>query len=468
MIRVYQRGSILALACAAQFLVVLDISVVNVALPSIAAELEFGASGAQWIVNAYALTFAGFLLLGGRLADIYGRRRVFLGGLALFAAASLAGGLAGSSVLLIAARAGQGLGAAALAPTSLTLLTTTFPEGAERTRALGIWTAVSIGGGMAGNLIGGVLTELLSWRAVLLINVPIGALAILVAARSLRPDQEGRRGGLDLPGAVLATSGLAALAFGVTRTQAHGWGDPLAVTSISAGFCGLAAFVLTQVRSPEPLFPLRLLRIRAVGLGNVALLVAGACLNPMWYFLTLYMQLVLGYGPLQAGLAFLPHTVLSIVASWRLSPWLIRLLGTRTVLITGALICAAGFLWQSRSAPDSGYLDGILGPAVFIGLGGGLLNTPITSTVTSGVPSADAGAASGLMNTTKQVGGSIGLAVLATVAAAPAGTDIARTTGYNKAFLIIAAMLVTVAALAVALPARAGEQRVPARATDLE
>ncbi|CAM3824867.1 MFS transporter [Kibdelosporangium persicum] len=431
---------VLALACVAQFMVVLDVSIVNVALPSIQRVLGLGESGPQWVVNAYALVFAGFLLLGGRLADLYGLRRVFLSGLVLFGGASLAGGLADDAGLLIAARAAQGLGAAILAPATVTALTTTFREGPERTRALAIWTAVGLAGGTAGNLIGGVLTEYLSWRSTLLINVPLCALAVPLVLRGLAPAPVRRtRSRLDLPGAVLATSGLAALAYGFAHNPA----------ALAIGVAALASFVVVEARSTAvPLFPLRLLRSPAIRVGNIAMLLAGACLNPMWYFLTLTMQNLLHYPALLTGLGFLPHTVVSIAVGMFLTPRLMRHVDSRILVSVGALIGAAGFWWQSRISPDSDYLSGILGPAVIISFGGGLLNTPITTIVTSGVNAADAGAASGLMNTTKQIGGALGLAVLVTA-----------TDTYAEAFLAIGAVLVVVAIFGRVLPARRCDEK---------
>ncbi|MFI6928631.1 MFS transporter [Nonomuraea spiralis] len=441
---------VLVLLCAAQFMVVLDVSVVNVALPSIQHALGFDARYLAWVGNAYALVFGGLLLLGGRLADLYGHRRVFTAGLAVFTVASLAGGLADAPGTLIAARAGQGVGAAVLAPATLTILTSAFPEGPRRTRAIAVWTAVSLAGGTAGNLIGGALTEYLSWRAILLINVPIG-LACLAATRLLAPgpDQEvGRR--LDVLGGVLATAGLAALAYGLS-------GEPAAAL---ASLVLLGLFALVEVRlARAPLIPPSLLRPRPIWLGNTAMLLAGACLNPMWYFLTLSLQNVLGYGPLQTGLAFLPHTLLTMLVGLQVTPWLMRRTDDRVLIVAGALVGAAGFWWQSRIAPGQDYLTAIAGPAVLISLGGGLLNTPLTVTVTSGVAAADAGAASGLMNTAKQIGGALGLAALVSLTSGQGGESATArvqelVAGYGRAFAAIAVVLAAVALLAAALPRR--------------
>jgi EmrB/QacA subfamily drug resistance transporter len=443
--------AVLALVCAAQFMVVLDVSVVNVALPSIQDALAFDARHLMWVGNAYALVFGGFLLLGGRLADLYGHRRVLTAGLGLFTAASLAGGLAGTAGMLIGARAAQGLGAAVLAPVTLTIVTTAFPEGTRRTRAIATWTAVSLAGGTAGNIVGGVLTEYLSWRWIMLVNVPIG-LACLAAARLLPPGPVRRAAPrLDLLGGALATGGLAALAYGLDGVPAF----------VLAGTVMVGLFVVVEARlARAPLVPPDLVRPRAVWLGNLAMLLAGACLNPMWYFLTLSMQRVLGYGPLQTGLAFLPHTLLTMLVGLRLTPWLMRRADDRLLITAGALIGAAGFLWQSRIAPGDSYLAAILGPAVLISLGSGLLNTPLTVTVTAGVAAADAGAASGLMNTAKQLGGALGLAVLVALTSGradePAGPAHAQALagGYGTAFAIIAAVLAVVGVVAFALPPR--------------
>ncbi|NEA24000.1 MFS transporter [Actinomadura bangladeshensis] len=425
-----RHRALLALACTAQFMVVLDVSIVNVALPSIQADLGIGPADLPWVVNAYALTFAGLLLLGGRLADVCGLRLVFAAGLALFTLGSLAGGLADAPGPLIAARTVQGLGAALLAPATLTVLTTGFAEDV-RPRALAAWTAVGLAGGTAGNLIGGVLTDALSWRWILLVNVPVGLLA-LPAARLLPSGRGGRRR-LDVPGAVLATAGVASLTYGVT----YGWNVP----ALAGGAIALAVFTVLQSRRRTPLLPLRLLRIRAVAAGNAAMLLAGACLNPMWYFLALSMQNVLHLSALQTGLGFLPHTLLTMAVALRVTPRLMKRTSDRTLITVGSLIAAAGFLWQSRLSPGGAYLPDVLGPALLISAGSGLLNTPLTNAVTAGVPERDAGAASGLMNTAKQTGAALGLAALAVAAG-----------DYTDAFLAMSGLLLATAAAARALP----------------
>lgn len=458
-----RQTAVVWLACTAQFMVVLDVSVVNVALPSIQTALGFDAVSLPWVVNAYGLSFAGLLLLGGRLADLLGHKRVFVLGLMVFSTASLAGGLAGGPDLLIGARAVQGLGAALLAPVTLTVLTTAFPEGPARTRALAVWTAVGVAGGAAGNLIGGALTEFLSWRGILLVNVPIGALGGLVAVRVLSPSRrDGRWPRLDVPGAVLATAGVASLTFGLAQAQPHGWDSPVTVVSCAAGVLALAGFVWTEASlAAAPLVPLRLFRVRAVGVGNSVLILTGACFIPMWYFLSLYMQHVLHFSPLRTAIGFLPHTLVTMAVGARLAPYLMQYVPPRTLIVTSAVVSAAGFLWQSRITPDSGYVGGVLGPALVTSIGAGLLLTPITTSVTSGVDGRDAGAASGLMNTSKQIGGALGLALLSTLAASDSPSVRDLTAGYARAFLAISAVLTVVAALSLALPSRDGRGTPP-------
>lgn len=447
------------LACVGQFLVVLDVSIVNVALPSMDAALNLGPAGTQWVVNAYVLLFAGLLLVGGRLADLVGVRRVLLTGLALVAGASLLGGTATEAATLIVARAGQGLGAALLAPATMTLLTTTVPEGTRRHRALAVWTAVGLTGGTLGNLLGGVITEYLTWRWVLFVNVPLAVVAGLLAVRAPGTDGVTRRRSVDLPGAVLATVGLVSLTFGVVTAGTHGWRAPTTWAALILAAAVFAAFVVVEWRwAPVPLLPPSLFRIRSVARGNVVLLLAGACLNPMWYFLTFAMQGVLGLGPLATGFGFLPHTVLTIVVGVWLTPRLMRAVAHRTLVVAGAVVAAAGFVWQSGLTADTGYPAGFLGPAILIALGGGLLNTPATVLATSGVDPRDAGAASGLLNTAKQVGAAVGLAVLVTVVRPDAGSRDADALAdtYGLAFLALALVSATTAVAALLLP-RSGE-----------
>lgn len=460
--RAAERG-VLALACTAQFMVVLDVSVVNVALPPIRQALGLSPAGAQWVAGAYALAFAGFLLLGGRLADLYGRAQVFTAGLAVFTAASLVGGLANAAAPLIAARAAQGLGGAVLVPATLTVLTTTFAEGPARVRALAVWTAVSLAGGAAGNVLGGLLTQVLGWRAVLLVNVPLGLFALAAAARWLTGAHRRRSvtGGLDVPGALAATVGLTGLVHGLSRVGENGWGDLGAVAGLAAGVAGLAALAAIERRVRTPLLPPGLLRGRAVGVGCALTLLAGACLQiPLWFFLAFYMHNTLGFTALETGLGFLPHTLVAMVAGWRLAPWLMERLPARTLVRAGALIAAAGFAWQASALPAGTYLAAIAGPAVAISLGAGLLTTPLTAVVTSGAGPGEAGVVSGLMNTAKQAGGVLGLAVTSTLAspaqAAASGADPAP--GYAPVFWALAAAQAALALSAGALPPPAGSR----------
>lgn len=442
-----------AVACTAQFMVVLDISVVNVALPSIRSDLGMSEGALQWVVNAYALVFAGFLLVGGRLSDVFGVRRVFLVGLTMFTAASMIGGLATTERVLIGARAVQGVGAAVLAPATLTLITTTVPEGSSRTRAVAAWTAIGIAGGTAGNLIGGILTEWVSWRATFLINLPIGLACILLTVVAVAPVAAARSAPprLDVPGAVLATSALTSLAFGVSRFSdgappAAGWAW-MAVAGVLT-----VAFVVVERRVPEPLIPPALAKARSIRIGNALMGFAGSCLNPMWFFLTLTMQNVLGYTPLQTGLAFIPHTVVAIAVGTLLTPRLMRRIQPRTLVGFGALLAAAGFAWQAHIQPGEGYLAAIAGPAVVLSFGAALLNTPLTIAATSGVPADTAGVASGVMNTAKQAGAAIGLAALVGIAAPASAAPADLAEAYNRAFLTIAIVMVIVASASIALP----------------
>ena len=414
--RISPDRAILALACAAQFMVILDVSVVNVALPSIGRDLHYSATGLQWVVNAYILTFAGFLLLGGRAADLYGRRRVYLFGLALFSAASLVGGFAQTSGWLTVARAVQGVGGAVLSPATLTIIVTTF-SGQRLAKALGLWSAMGGAGGAAGVVLGGVLTSELSWRWVLFINVPIGAVtmaaAILFLTEARRPDA-GRR--LDVAGAITVTAGLAVLAYAIVNTDVYPWLSTRTLATLGVALALLAVFLVIQVRvASAPLVPLRLFRRRPVTGANVIMLMIGAAFFSMWYFLSLYLQDVLGYGALHAGLCFLPMTAAIIIGAQGSSRLLPRL-GIRPLLMVGTVLAVGGFAWLSRLDPAGGYWSDVFGAGTVVALALGILFTPLAAAATAGVDRAEAGLASGLMNTSRQVGGSIGLAALATVA----------------------------------------------------
>lgn len=434
---------VVALACAGQFLVVLDISVVNVALPSVRGGLGLDEQGLQWVVNAYSIAFAGFMLLGGRAGDLYGRKRMFLVGLGLFTLASLAGGLAQEGWQLLVARAVQGLGAAVLAPSTLTLVTSAVPEGAARARAIATWTAVGAGGGAAGGFVGGVLVETLSWRWVLLINVPVGAVVLAAAARWITESRAGGGRRLDLPGAVLVTAGLATLAYGVSQTEAAGWTAASTVVPLCAGLALVALFLLAEARARSPLMPLGLLKLRSVASANVAMFLSGSAMFCMWFFMTLYAQNVLGYTPLEAGLALVPSSVAVIVGS-KVAPSLMRATGPRAVAVLGTLVATAGFAWQSTMTADGAYLTAIMIPGVLMMLGAGLAGTPLASLATSGAAPEEAGLVSGLVNTSRTMGGSLGLAVMATIAAARTNgvdTPEALTEGYALVFTTGTAVL---------------------------
>jgi EmrB/QacA subfamily drug resistance transporter len=454
---------LLSIVLIGQFMVVLDASIVNVALPSIQHDLHFSNSGLQWIVNAYTLTFAGFLLLGGRAADLYGRRKVFLVGLTLFTASSLLGGLAQNETWLISARALQGLGAAILAPATLTILTATFAEGPARAWAIGAWSAVSSAGASAGALLGGILTDFLTWRWILFVNVPIGIVAVVAAIRYLpesRADLEHRH--LDLGGAITVTGGLVALVYALVRTESYSWGSSEVLVPLALGVILLAVFVVLQARfSKAPLVPLRIFRSRSVSGGNVVMFMLFGALFGSWYFETLYMQHVLGYSPLQAGLAFLPQTLL-IAAGAQVTARLVPRFGPRPLILLGTLVAGGGLAWLAQVTTTTTFVGGLLGPFVLIGLGMGLAVTPIAVAGTAGVTPRDAGLASGLLNTSRTVGASIGLAALATIAAnrtaralsakvaSPAHTASALTQGYTLAFGVAAALLLATALVALA------------------
>lgn len=447
---------VVAAACAGQFLVVLDVSVVNVALPSMRADLGLNATGLQWVVNAYSIAFAGFMLLGGRAGDLFGRKRMFLVGLGLFTLASLAGGLAQEGWQLLLARAVQGLGAAVLAPSTLTILTSAVPEGAARVRAIATWSAVGAGGGAAGGLVGGLLTDGLSWRWVLLVNVPVG---VLVLGAALRWISESRAGGarrLDLPGAVLVTGGIATLAYGIVQTEVTGWGATETLVPLAVGLALIAAFLAVEARARAPLMPLGLFRVRAVSAANATMFVCGMGMFAMWFFMTLYAQNVLGYSPLEAGLALIPSSV-SVVVGSKVAPRLMRFAGARSVTVLGVLVAVAGYVWQWRVLDASGaYVTSIMLPGILMMLGAGLAATPLASLATSGADPGDAGLVAGLINTSRTMGGSLGLAVLSTIAASRTGERRgahALAEGYAQAFLWGAVFLASaVAVVLIGMP----------------
>jgi EmrB/QacA subfamily drug resistance transporter len=412
-----RKHLLLLLICLAQFMVILDVSIVNVALPSIRGGLHFGTTGLQWVVNAYTITFGGFLMLGGRAADLLGRRRIFLAGTALFSIASLLCAFAESRGLLIAGRALQGFGGAILSPASLSIVTTSFTEGSERNRALGVWGAMAGLGGASGVLLGGVLTQGLGWPAIFLINAPIGA-AVILAARRVVPEsrREDMARHFDLAGATLVTLGLVVAVYGIVRSETLGWGSSGVLVPLAVAVALLALFALVEGRFAEsPLLPLSVLRMRRLRAANliVALLYSGVF--SMWFFLTLYMQQVLGFSALDAGLSFLPLT-LSIVVTSSLAPRLVAAAGVRWVLAAGMLAAAAGLGLLSEVRPGGSYLATVLPGGVLAAGGLGLSLVPATIAAVQGVSATHSGLASGLLNTSRLVGGALGLAVLSTIA----------------------------------------------------
>ena len=441
-----RRWIALGLLATAQFVVVLDASIVNVALPSIGRALHFSQDTLSWVVNAYVLTFGGFLLLGGRMADLLGRRRVFIAGLIVFALASLAGGLAQSEAWLIAARAVQGLGAAILSPAALSIVTNTFTEGAERNRALGVWGAVAGSGGAAGVLLGGVLTDSLGWQWVLFVNTPIGILAALLAPRLIDESRaEGKRQAFDVAGAVSVTAGLSALVYALVDAQHAGWGSFQTVGLLALAVVLLATFVAIELRSASPLVPFRIFRSRTLTGAHVSGLLVGASLFSMFFFISLYMQQVLGYGPLKAGVSYLP-LALTIIVSAGIASQLVTRLGFKPVLLTGFAFIAAGLIWFGQVAWNGSYAADILGPSLLAAVGLGFSFVPVTIAAVSGVAQREAGLASGLINTSQQIGGALGLALLATIANSrtadlmttahgPHALKQALTDGFQSAFL---------------------------------
>lgn len=394
-------------------MVVLDATIVNIALPHMQSALKLSTTGLSWVLNAYALTFGGMLLLGGRAGDILGRRRVFMTGIALFSLASLLGGLATSPAWLLAARALQGVGGAIASPTAMSLIATNFAEGHERNRAFGVFAAVSGSGAAIGLLAGGMLTSWLSWRWVFFVNVPIGVLLVLLAPLYIA-ESERNPGRFDVGGALASTAGMSSLVYGFIRAAQHGWRDTWTIGSFGAAAALLATFVLIERSHPQPVMPLRLFANRNRAAGYVVMLSLAASIFSIFFFLTLFVQQVLGYSPLRAGIAFLPVSVAIIVMAQLASRNLARV-GPRPLMTLGALLAASGLALLSRIAETSSYLGGILGPIVLFASGMGLMFVPLTTIAVSGVERRDSGAASGMLNVMQQVGGSLGLSILVTV-----------------------------------------------------
>jgi EmrB/QacA subfamily drug resistance transporter len=406
-------GIALAVIAGAQLMVVLDATIVNIALPHIQGALHFSTTGLSWVLNAYTLTFGGLLLLGSRAGDILGRRRVFITGILLFSLASLLGGVATSSAWLLAARALQGVGGAIASPTALALITTNFPEGPQRNRAFGVFAAVSGSGAAIGLLAGGMLTEWLSWRWVLFVNVPIGILLALAAPLYIA-ESERRPGRFDVVGALTSTAGMVALVYGFIRAAQDGWSDSVTIAAFVAAAVLLSVFLWIETGTSQPITPLHMFANRNRAGSYAIMLGLAASLFGMFFFLTLFVQEVLGYSPLKAGLAFLPVSAVIIVAAQVVARLLPRV-GPRRFMIAGSLLASGGLAWLSRITVTSGYLDGLLGPMLVFGLGMGFLFVPLTLTAVSGVSREESGAASSLLNAMQQVGSSLGLSILVTV-----------------------------------------------------
>ncbi|MGD0704266.1 MAG: MFS transporter [Trebonia sp.] len=413
-------GVALLVIATAQLMIVLDATVVNVALPHIQRALGFSGSGLEWVINAYALTLGGLLLLGGRAGDLLGRRRMFIIGLLLFSAASLLGGFATSQAWLLTARAVQGAGGAIVAPTALALIANTFPAGPARNRAMGVYAAMSGIGGAIGLIAGGLLVTYANWRWVLFVNVPIG-IAVALAAPAVLPDTARRPGRFDLPGAITGTAGVAALVYGLssaTATSPGGssyWGSAKVVSALAAGAVLLAAFAVIETRSRHALLPVRLLRSRDRAGANLIMLGAGTAIFGVFFFITLFAQEVWGYSALRTGLSFLPLTV-ALVAASIVASTLVQRLGARPLLLTGSVAAAGGMYWLSRITEHGSYAGGLLGPSLVVGLGLGLLFVPLPLISMTGVAESESGAAASLLNVGRQVGGALGLAVIGTVA----------------------------------------------------
>jgi EmrB/QacA subfamily drug resistance transporter len=467
-----RRWLALAVLAVAQFVVVLDASIMNIALPSISQDLGVSTDDLSWIINGYVLTFGGFLLLGGRLADLLGRRRVFVAGLLLFAAASLAGGLAGSQGQLVVARAVQGLGGALLAPAALSLLTTLFPPGAERNKALGVWGAVAGSGAAAGVLLGGVITDALGWEWVLYINVPVGVATAALAFRLIGESRSQAAGkGFDLPGAAAVTGGLSAAVYAIVEAESAGWGSTRTIGFFALAAILLAVFVAVERRAPAPLVPFDVFRLRTVLGANVAMLIVGAAMFGLFFFLSIYMQQVLGYSALETGLAQLPLAGTVVLAAGIVSPLVTRL-GSKPVLLAGLALFAAGMGWFARMPADGAFVADLLGPSLLVGLGLAATFIALTVTAVEGVSAEQYGLASGLINTTQQIGGALGLAILAAVAngrtsglLADGGDPVvALTEGFQAGLLVAAGFAVA----AIVLVAVLADGTLPRGGTDAQ
>ena len=449
----------LALLASVQFMVVLDIAIVNVALPSIQEDLGFSQADLQWVISAYALFFGGFLLLGGRTADLLGRRRLFVIGLIVFSAASLLSGLAWSDEALIAARAIQGLGAAMITPAALAILMTTFQEGRERNTALGVWGAVGAFGAVAGVLLGGILTDLLSWEWVFYINVPVGIAAVAVTPLLLAESRDTDMKSFDVPGAVLVTAGMSTLVFGITQANDFGWSSLETIGLFVAAGALLAGFTAWEARAKEPLMPFSIFRIRTVAAANISGLILGTVTFSMFLMLTLYMQQVLTYSPLKTGMAYLAVAGTAIIWS-TVAAQLVNRVGVKPVIAAGMGFLTAGLLWFTQVSVGGSYVDDLLPGFLLIAVGLGFSFVPISIAALAGVHASQAGLASGLFNTSQQIGGALGIAALSAIATSTtengvaSGTAVpqALTEGFETAFIwggIIASLGILVALVLV-------------------
>ena len=459
---------VLVLVCVAQFMVILDATVVNVALPSIQRDLEMSPADLQWVVNSYTLIFGGFLLLGGRAGDLIGRKRLFLAGIVVFTVASLLNGLATSSEFLIIARGLQGLGAALVSPAALSIVTTTFAEGQERTKAMGVWSAIAAGGGAVGLLLGGVLTDLFSWPWIFFVNLPVGIAAFALSLKYV-PESKDEKShkAFDLAGAVTVTAGLIALVYGIVKAEEKGW-----LSAHTLGFGALAlvlltAFVIVEHRSAEPLMRLGIFLQRTIRSANLVMLLVASGLFAMFYFNSLYVQGVLGYSPIEAGLAFVPFT-LGIVIGAGASQFLVRTIGLRSVGIAGMTLGAIGMLLFLRLDVGGDYLVDLLPGIMLISIGMGMTFVPVTLIATSGIDPGDAGLASGLLNTSQQIGGALGLAILSTLATAETSSSLesgadnahALVDGFHIAYIAGAAFLAAGAILLALMLKRSDVEQI--------
>jgi len=451
------RWFVLVLVCVAQFMVVLDATIVNVALPTIQTHLHFSVASLQWVVNAYGLIFGGFLLLGGRASDLFGRQRLFIIGLAVFTIASLVNGLASSADMLIVGRGAQGLGAALVSPAALSIVTTTFAEGRERTKALGIWSAIAAGGGAVGLVIGGWLTQDFSWRWVFFLNLPIGIVTAALALRFIANSRaEERPETVDIAGATTVTAGLLVLVYDIVKAQQYGWTSGRTLGLFVLALALLAGFVVIELRSKAPLIRLGIFRIRSLTAANLSMLFVISGLFAMFYLASLYVQEILHYRPLEAGFGFVPVTVGIVIGAALAQPLLGRF-GPRIVPIVGIALAATGLVLLSGISAHGTYLTDLLPGLVVMSVGMGLTFVPVTLIATTNIDASDAGLASGLFNTSQQVGGSLGLAVLSSIAASKTaglhgvGHPEALVQGFQLAFLLGAGLMVVGIVVIVAL-----------------